>query len=178
MQKKFLMLQQRSVCAFRSNFGVNMNFFPQSWCLWQAYRVHRVPTLGSNISIRLWYVDFEYNAGSVTLKKMLNASANASVCFMFQFLSLYTNFHNLDACGKSTVCPPLTLQWRLLYAFCFIWAYMSNKIITVFILVASLPCAPCAHFRELYINFSQCWRSRRALRVRRVPHLGTQDLYV
>ena len=95
--------------------------------------MHRGPTLGRNISIRLWYVDFECNAGSVMLKKMLNASAKASVCFMFQFLSLYTNFHNLDACGKSTVCP----LWGVMYQF-----------FSVLTLLTSFTCAACTQFGD------------------------------
>ena len=98
--------------------------------------MHRVPTLGSNISIRLWYVDFECNAGSVMLKKMLNASAKASVCFMFQFLSLYENFHNLDACGKSTVCTVCPL-WGVMYQF-----------FSVLTLLTSFTCAACTPFGD------------------------------
>ena len=64
---------------------------------------------------------------------LVNASAKASVYFMFQFFCLYENFHSLDACGKSTVCP----LWGVMYQF-----------FSVFTLSTSFTCAACNPFGD------------------------------
>ena len=136
--------------------------------LWQACRVHRVPTLGSYISIFL----------------SVDAVDERCVCSVYPIWGhqsymyregwpFYKIFAVIFGFQSTTVNAELFFLMLQQWPLCSNFGVCMNFFLTVLKLVASLPCAPCTLFGKLYINFSQCWRSIRALHVQRVPHLGT-----